>query len=155
MSDASISAGWVLKIDGLQRGTLLCTLSNDDRDAIPPPVQLCIDGETISEAEVTPHSDKFTLSAELPAAAINEGVTTVVFRAGTTILGAYPIKAGAALDADVVGDLAMLRAEFEALKAAFMADVHDPKLRVVERDVIIAEAVEAIVSAQATRSVPD
>lgn len=149
------SAGWDLKIEGLERGTILGTLSNTDHAALPPRVQIYIDGDVVGQADVTPQADGFLMSAQLPPEAINEGTTTVVFRSGVSILGAYPIRAGVALEADVVGDLALLRAEFEALKAAFMADAHDPKLRAVERDLIIAEAVEAVASGRLTRSVPD
>ena len=50
--------------------------------------------------------------------------------------------AGAAVPEDVLTELALLRAELEALKCAFLREGADPKLRAADRGLIVAEAVE-------------
>ena len=148
MSDAAEAPGWRLSLEGLQRGTIRGTLRHDDATAAPPEIDVCVDGVVIGAADLSHDGEGFLLTATLTPDAISDGVTTILFRVRgkQAILGTYPIRAGAALDADVVTDVATLRAELDALKAAFMEDAHDTKLRAVERDLIIAEAVEAAMS---------
>ena len=149
VSDTKASSGWTLRFEALNRGVLRGTLSTSEEDPNPPEIEFCVDGDVIGKAEVSAKGEGFEISAKLPAEVLSDGVTTVVFRrcSDHSVLGAYPIRAGESLNADVVTDLAVLRAEFDALKAAFLADAHDPKLRAVERDIIVAEAIEAAASA--------
>lgn len=138
------SSVWYLKIEGLQGGMILGALHCGNGQPAPPSIELCVDGDVIGEAEVTPQTIGYVVTAKLPSSVLNEGVTTIVFRMASNgaVLASYRMRAGAALDVDVVAELAALRAELDALKAAFLSESHDVKLRAVERDLIVAEAVE-------------
>ena len=135
----------------MQKGTIRGQLRNADGLTEPPSINICVGGEVIGNAETTQNDDGFAVTAPIPAEALADGVTTIVFRLSTdqSVLGSYPIRAGSALDGDVVTDIAVLKTEVDALKAAFLAEAHSPKLRAVERDLIIAEAVEAALAAGA------
>ncbi|MEM7056674.1 MAG: hypothetical protein AAF557_03735 [Pseudomonadota bacterium] len=150
MDDNGLS-GWSLRLDGLHRGTIRGTLTSASGASEPPEVEICVNGEVVGRADIQTGPSGFKVSAPLPAEALGDGVTTVVFRLvnDKSVLGRYPVLAGSALDGDIVADVARLKAEVEALKAAFLAEAHTPKLRAVERDLIVAEAVESALAAGA------
>ncbi len=151
MPNSNGSSEWSLHLDGLERGTILGRLVSAAGATDVPEIEVCVDGEAVGRADVQAESDGFSVSAPLPTVALRDGLTAVVFRtvSDRAVLGTYPLRAGQALDGDIAADLAMLKDELQALKSAFLADAHVPKLRAVERDLIIAEAVDAALVAGA------
>lgn len=151
MPNLNGSSGWSLQLVGLERGTLHGRLISASGSVEAPEIEVCVDGTAVGHADVATDGEDFVVSASLPAEALREGMTSVVLRmrSDQTVLGSYPMRAGRALDGDIVADLATLKAELQALKDAFLMDAHIPKLRAVERDLIIAEAVDASLAARA------
>ena len=56
---------------------------------------------------------------------------------------------------DVLAELDALKAEFEALKRAFLTDASEQKLRASDRGLVVAEAVEAAIEAFEARLAQD
>ncbi|MEM7744515.1 MAG: hypothetical protein AAF409_12475 [Pseudomonadota bacterium] len=112
-----------------------------------PMVDLTVDGTTVSQADVQPTAPgAFLMRAPVPEAALDEGVSTVVFqdRATRVVLGRYVFRSGGPVDGDVVAELDALAAEVAALKRAFMSDAADRKLRAADKPLIIEEVVTDI-----------
>lgn len=151
------SSNWSLHLSGLERGTIRGWLVSGAGTVEAPEIEICVDGDVVGRADVQADADGFAVAAALPAEAQRDGMSSVVFRSASdqAILATYPLRAGRALEGDIAADLATLKAELQALKAAFLAEAHTPKLRAVERDLIIAEAVDAALSAGAGDAATD
>ncbi|MDO5642487.1 MAG: hypothetical protein Q4G26_08915 [Paracoccus sp. (in: a-proteobacteria)] len=94
------------------------------REAEPGPISLTHQGETLAEARVSqPEPGLWRVDVDLPAAAINEGVTSFALiedHAGRgTMLGRLALAAGQALDYDLDAEIAQIRAELDLLKREF------------------------------------
>ncbi|MEL6600534.1 MAG: hypothetical protein AAGK98_19640 [Pseudomonadota bacterium] len=89
------------------------------RADLPPQVELLLDLVPFATPPVRLNDrSRFECEAPLPVEALSDGVSTVVLRElGTeNPLGRLPIAAGAVVEADVSGELAVLRAELDLLK---------------------------------------
>ena len=117
-------------------------------DAGPDPaVDLVVDGRAVAAARLTPDpAGGWRVAARLPRDCVREGTVAVVFadRATGAQLGVYVLRAGAGVEGDLAAEVAMLRAELDALKRAFLAEAWQEKLRSTERPVIVAEVLEAV-----------
>lgn len=62
---------------------------------------------------------RWRLRMPVPAAAIADGVQTIVFRSGDQVIDSLTFIAGDALEDDLRAEVALLRAELDLLKRAF------------------------------------
>lgn len=112
-----------------------------------PVIELKIDGRTAGTATLEPIADGvYRLSAPLPRHCLCDGDVAVVFqdRASGAGLATYLVSSGYPQAGDLLAELAALRAEFEALKRAFLAEAWHEKLRKADRSLILAEVMEAV-----------
>jgi len=143
--------GWTVTITGLSEGRLHAVMDRTDgaSDAAPALV-LAVDGRPMADAvPEQAGAGEIAVSAALPAQALGDGVTVLVLqdRATGAPLASYPVRAGGSVYVDLAAELALLRAEVAALKRAFMMDASTPKLRAVERALIVEEAAERALAA--------
>lgn len=150
MSSGFAIRGWQLEIDGIQGGVLAGRLRRSDDPAGDVPVlELVSDGLVVAEIEQAPIVGavaKFTV--DVPNSVLKSGASVLLICDQSTglPLGTFPMRLGFADGANDPDEIELLRAELAQLKQAFLSDASDPKLRVVERDLIIAEALEAAIS---------
>lgn len=146
------SAGPTFQIDTLERGVLRGRIVANDKFQPLPRIELCIEQTPIALVEiVTTSEDQANWSVRVPGEALSDGLTILLFRDADSkaAVGTYLLRAGSGIDDDALAELAAVRAELDALKRAFLADASEPKLRVIERDMIVAQAVEAATTALA------
>jgi len=87
-------------------------------------VELLHAGKVIANATVTANDSQpgtYTVTADLPATVLSEGVQVVALRAqgSGAVLGRITLMSGSALDEDIRAELALVRDELEMLKRAF------------------------------------
>lgn len=136
----------------LVNGSLLAEFPDG---SVPPgaEVELRLGGVPVAKARLPDTGDgPAQLSFALPEAAQNDGVSLLDLHAlpDGSHLARYTLFCGAAVPEDFTTALALLQAEVQTLKRAFMADAAVPKLTLVERPLLIAEAVEQSLAALAT-----
>ncbi|MEM1161695.1 MAG: hypothetical protein AAGJ28_12230 [Pseudomonadota bacterium] len=114
-------------------------------------IDLMVGGAVAGRAELTPDPDapgtgRHELAAAVPTSCLSDGISTVVFhlQPDKVVLASYPIRSGDQLAGDLAADLAVLRGEVAALKQAFMAEALFDKIPAIERPLIVAEAVDAV-----------
>jgi len=133
----------------LARGTFSATVTGIGPGEVLPAIDLVVDGAAVGQARLA-HDGAGTagLTARLPREALSDGNVIVVFRDRATggILARYPLGAGRVPEGDLAAEIGMLRAEFEALKRAFMAEALHDRITRAERPVIVAEAVAAVMA---------
>ena len=147
-NDTAGPAGWTLTVIGLANGVLRAEVRRLSGAAPMPTIEICLNDQVLCVAEAAAaDGGEAAISAQIPSSALSDGYSALTLRDQTSkqVMGTYPILAGASLGKDGAAELALLRAEFDALKAAFLADAAEPKLRTVERDIIVAQAVEAAI----------
>lgn len=135
---------WTLKLDGLSGGTIRGLLTADGQTDAPV-LEMVADGQGAGTVRLTRVNGGWTVEASLAPEVLSDGIVVVVFRlqGSEAPLAVYPIQSGPARpNTDTAQELALLRAEFEALKRAFLKDASVPKLRAAERSLIVAEAAE-------------
>lgn len=150
------STEWRLADLVLEDGQFSASLHASMSEVDPPVLELVVDGLAIGTANLDRiDMNSFAVTADLPQEALQDGVRTVVFRIAGQVhaVASYVLRAGAALDGDVVAELSDLRAELDALKRAFMLDARDEKLRKADRHVLVAEVVDRVL--KETALVPD
>jgi hypothetical protein len=81
-------------------------------------------GRIVAVAQLSPHPTEEgaqTVSLELPAEVLSDGVQVIGLRSTVTgaVLDRITLLAGSALEEDIRGDIALLRDELEMLKRAF------------------------------------
>ncbi|MGB1214178.1 MAG: hypothetical protein ACPG4X_12500 [Pikeienuella sp.] len=115
-------------------------------DGAAPDVRLRIRGEDIGAVKLTPtRRGHFDISATLPAAALDDGVSVVEFVIQNgEVLARYPLSAGAALAGDLAAEVGSLRAELDQLKSAFRGAMAGGVITRDERPMIIAEALTQV-----------
>jgi hypothetical protein len=59
----------------------------------------------------------------IPATILNEGVQTVLFKAGGEVIASFTLVAGVPLEEDLRAEISLLRAELDLLKKAFRRHV--------------------------------
>ncbi len=111
-----------------------------------PEIALRLRGEVLAQAKLAPKGPgRWSLDVEAPAAAFGEGVAILEFAAEDgSRLAAYPLAAGAALEGDLVAEVASLRAELDLLKQAFREAMAGGVLTRSERPLIVAEALAEV-----------
>lgn len=132
----------------LKDGRLLVSMAAEGLAGDRVPLELWLDGRCVATAEAQIESSRVEASFAVPAAAMRDGAVVLDVHAfeGGGLLGRYALLAGDAVPEDALAELALLRAELEALKKAFLRDGADPKLRRADRGLIVAEAVERAVT---------
>ncbi len=119
-----------------------------------PKIDLITGAGVIKPAALRPNDDgTWSLSVKVPGDALSDGTLAIVFVARDTShqLASYVIRAGHPEHDNLADQVAVLRAEFDALKRAFLDEAWHEKMRKSERPVIVAEILEAI---EADRSGP-
>lgn len=112
-----------------------------------PAVDLVVDGAVVASARAeAAGDDAWRIEARLPRQCLRDGVTAVIFvdRPSHAQLAAHVVRAGPEPEEDLVAEIAVLRAELDALKRAFLGEAWHEKLRAAERPVIVAEVLEAV-----------
>lgn len=127
----------------LLSGQLEATLP---RDLVGAQVELRVGGRAFGTGAVSEYEEGARVRFPLPSSALNDGVSLVdLFRIPEgTHLGRYTLYGGDAMPDDIVAEVAMLWAELQALKKAFLTDAADPKLRAADRGLLVAEAVQKV-----------
>lgn len=128
----------------LTDGVFTATLSEGPER---PVIDATIDGRTVGTATLKPRGDgRLEMRAPLPRQCLCDGDSVVVFRDRTsgTGLARYLVSSGDPRLGNLQAELAALRAEFSALKRAFLAEAWHEKLHKVDRPVIVAEVLEAV-----------
>lgn len=108
-------------------------------------IELRLGGAPVATAHVSERTTEFAeVSFALPEAAQSDGVALLDFHMlpEGTHLARYTLFCGDRLPDDPIAALALLQAEVQTLKRAFMTDAAVPKLTLTERPLLIAEAVE-------------
>lgn len=86
----------------------------------PARLSVTLRGQDVGKASVialTP--GEWRVEASLPVAALSDGAHSFTLEADGTALARLPIIAGAALDGDLIAEIALLRDELELLKREF------------------------------------
>ncbi|MFN3262725.1 MAG: hypothetical protein ACE37J_19435 [Pikeienuella sp.] len=111
-----------------------------------PEIALRLRGEVLARGSLAPKGPgRWSLDVHAPAAAFGEGVAVLEFAAADgSRLAAYPLAAGAALEGDLVAEVASLRAELDLLKQAFREAMAGGVLTRSERPLIVAEALAEV-----------
>lgn len=138
-------------LHGVLQAELPAAALGDQADS----VELWLDGARCAKAQPeTAEGGGARVSFPLPGAAQRDGAVVLDMHLAATgaHLGRYTIFAGGSVPDDVVSELALLRAEMETLKQAFLRDAAEPKLRRADRGLMIADAVEAALAEQAPAS---
>lgn len=128
----------------LSRGALTCRLSSD-QVAPGQEVELRVGGiATATALAGGAAGNAVTAEFAVPQTALQDGATALDFHAlpDGTHLARYTLFCGAELPADAASALALLQAEVQTLKRAFMAEAAVAKLAADERPLLVAEAVE-------------
>lgn len=83
--------------------------------------------EGLSVTALAGEPGRWAVRLPIPAEALSDGVETLLIRDRATgeTLGRVAVAAGAAADADLRSEIALLRAELDLLKAAFRRHVRD------------------------------
>ncbi|MFK7942713.1 MAG: hypothetical protein AB8B85_07375 [Paracoccaceae bacterium] len=125
-------------------GTLIVRLSSDLALPHNAEAELRLAGMRVAAAPITPRIDGAEVMFPLPKGAQSDGVALldVHLLPDGAHLARYTMFCGAPLPQDAATTMAMLQAEVQALKHAFMADAAVPKLTRAERPLVVAEAVE-------------
>lgn len=113
----------------------------------PPEIELTIDGRHVGTAKVQQtESGLYALQAPIPREALRDGDTAIVFqdRVSGAGLATYLVSSGYPDAGDLSLAVTTLRAEFEALKRAFLAEAWHEKLPRTEREILIAEVLAAV-----------
>ena len=112
-----------------------------------PQIDLTIDGRLVGVAKLQPtDSGLYVLQAPIPREALRDGDIAIVFqdRVSGAGLATYLVSSGYPDAEDLSVALTTLRADFEALKRAFLAEAWQEKLPRTEREILIAEVLEAV-----------
>ena len=136
----SMAESLTLTISRLRAGVFSGRL--EDPAAGPAPiVELRIRGEIVGPSTLTSvENGAYDFSANLPEAAIGDGVSTVEFVTQSgAVLASYPFCAGEPLAGDLAAEVASLRAELDQLKAAFRETLAGGVVSKDERPMMIAE----------------
>ena len=146
MVDRDTSAGTVPVMTGLklQEGRFTAEVLSG---ATTPVIELTIDGRLVGVAKVQPtESGLYSLRAPMPREALRDGDVAIVFqdRVSGAGLATYLVSSGYPDAEDLSVALTALRAEFEALKRAFLAEAWQEKLPRTEREILIAEVLEIV-----------
>ena len=146
MVDHDTSAGTVPVMTGLklQEGRFTAEVLSG---ATTPVIELTIDGRLVGVAKVQPtESGLYSLRAPMPREALRDGDVAIVFqdRVSGAGLATYLVSSGYPDAEDLSVALTALRAEFEALKRAFLAEAWQEKLPRTEREILIAEVLEIV-----------
>lgn len=90
-------------------------------DGAAPIIELVHLDRVVAHAELHPQDDGYTVTVDMPAAVLSDGVQVVTLRSAvdSTVLDRVTFLMGSGLDDDFRGELALLRDELELLKAAF------------------------------------
>lgn len=149
---------FTVEIDGLELGTLRGRLTCHGGAMAAPELTVRSAGRELAPLVFDPgtEADGHRFRAELPAAALDEGVQTLEIAppGGGEVLARYPIVAGRVLAGDVLAEIAALRAEIDELRSAIFAAFAEPALPASERPLMLAELmahVEAVLGAQDAR----
>ncbi|MEL7463690.1 MAG: hypothetical protein AAFN79_06465 [Pseudomonadota bacterium] len=132
---------------GVFHGRIRDHARNEAGGGAAPRVRLFARGEEIvAEAKLTAEEDgRYAFTAELPPAALGDGVVAIQFRLDDgSVIGAYQIASGAALADDLAAEVGALRAELDQLKRAFRDTFAAGALRRDERPMIVAEALAQV-----------
>lgn len=147
MNDADIDVEWAVVIDGISGGVLtgvVHMVGGEGGD--PPPLDLRFNGEIIAKAmtgAAAPNGAAFSIT--IPNTVLSAGLGVILVcdcRTGMHY-ASVPLFVAATPEADLATEVECLKAELSALKAAFLRDASQPKLRAIERDLIVAEAADA------------
>lgn len=130
----------------LTAGVFKGRVKDHSRDSIAPRVRLVVRGEDAGEAALTDQGEGvYALSAALPIEHLGEGVLTVEFQLDDgSMIGAYPLAAGAALSGDIAAEVGALRVELDLLKRAFRDTFATGVIRRDERPMIVADALAQV-----------
>lgn len=142
----------------LEKGVLVCRFTLSAEAQAAPEAHLFLGGKQVATALATRSgAEIFEARFRLPAAAQQDGAMVLdVYLAGDARhLGRYTIMNGQPPSADLASSVAMLEAELQALKRAFMADGSVPKLTTSERPLLVAEAVQQALAAVNDGASPD
>lgn len=87
----------------------------------PARLTVTLRGEDVAQAALTPLAPgEWQMRVPLPAALLSDGTHSLALQAdGGGVLARLPIIAGAALDDDLIAEIALLRDELELLKREF------------------------------------
>lgn len=148
----------ILEDLSLDQGRFSGSLVLNARAEDLPALELLVDGVRAGEAMVVRSGETtFAVSADLPVEVLADGISTVHFRimGQPHPLARYVLRAGAAIDGDVLAELSDIRAEVDALKHAFMLDARDEKIRKVDRHMLVAEVAERVLAASEMAQGPE
>lgn len=98
--------------------------------ASPPALEAMHQGRKLEGLTVTPvpgQAGSHAVHLAIPATLLNEGVQTVLLRAGDDVLASFSLVAGAPLEEDIRAEIGLLRAELDLLKRAFRRHVSEPR----------------------------
>lgn len=144
---------WSVSIGGLASGCMSGELARLASGADQPPLlDVRLNGSVVATIETTKASnDKYTFSVDLPNTVLSSGLSIlcVCERSSGVTFASIPVFIDRALDSNVSVQLETLRAEVTALKQAFLREAAEPKLRAVERDLILADVLQAVAARQA------
>lgn len=94
--------------------------------AQPPALEALHNGKIFGGLTVTPVPDQpgsHAVRLVIPVTVLNEGVQTVLLRAGGEVLASFTLIAGVPLEEDLRAEISLLRAELDLLKQAFRRHV--------------------------------
>lgn len=93
-----------------------------------PEIEALCAGRTIEGVAVEPvpgQAGRQAVRVPIPAWVLNDGVHTVLVRAGATVLAQFSLVAGEPLEADLRAEISLLREELDLLKRAFQRHVRE------------------------------
>lgn len=136
-----MSGGLTIEALRFEAGRFRARLKGGQGDP-EPSIHVRLRGRRIAEAMLTLREQGvWDLEVGAPAEAFSDGCVVLDFvTEGGERLAAYPVAAGAALEGDLVAEIASLRAELDLLKRAFREALAGGVIARAERPLIVAEA---------------
>ena len=126
--------------EGVLTGEVRCSA------ALPEISMLTGDGPPVPVTSTEAGAGTWTLRVKLPKQVVSDGTQAVVLvdRDSGRPLASYLVRCGVPEAGDPHDQIAVLRAEFDALKRAFLEEAWHTKMRAAEKPVIIAEVLDVI-----------
>jgi hypothetical protein len=96
----------------------------------PPDLEASHQGKPLAGLMVTPmpgQPESHAVRLAIPTTLLNDGVQTVLLKAGGEVLASFTLIAGVPLEEDLRAEISLLRAELDLLKKAFRRHVAETK----------------------------